>query len=227
LIGLCICCRFLRVTTSQIAMRCIWIVKVLAIILLLPLLANLLTVLIAIANGSTNWTLLVVHTVLVLVMTLTAVIRCFFLREVRPFRQGEVPVSVAAGDRPVTATRPMKKDSVCVMAACEFGMLPAASLVFHQVALGRGGQNEGKMSWGAAVTHQIKVDAAAQQTCLCCLEDFTSDSKVALLLCGHVFHEECIARWFLSSQERAGSCPTCRRKSAWPMGPATVPTTLC
>lgn len=207
-------------------MRCIWIVKVLAIVLLVPLLANLVTVLIAIANGSTSWTLLVVHTVLVFVMTLTAVIRCLFLREVRPDRQGEVPVT-AAGDRPVAATRRMEKDSVCVMATCEFGMLLSASLVFRKVALGQGQTDKGKMNCGAAASHQIKVDAAAQQTCLCCLEDFTSNSQVALLLCGHVFHEECIARWFLSSQERASSCPTCRRQSAWSTGPATVPTTLC
>ena len=87
----------------------------LAIVLLVPLLANLVTVLIAIANGSTSWTLLVVHTVLVFVMTLTAVIRCLFLREVRPDRQGEVPVT-AAGDRPVAATRRMEKDQQQVSA---------------------------------------------------------------------------------------------------------------
>ena len=110
------CLRPLRVTISQIAMRCIWIVKVLAIVLLVPLLANLVTVLIAIANGSTSWTLLVVHTVLVFVMTLTAVIRCLFLREVRPDRQGEVPVTVQAGDRPVAATRRMEKDQQQVSA---------------------------------------------------------------------------------------------------------------
>eukprot|EP00439_Symbiodinium_sp_Y106_P067642 s998_g11.t1 len=48
------------------------------------------------------------------------------------------------------------------------------------------------------------------KTCLCCLDDFEESNKVAILPCGHIFHEACIKSWSLSLAEAAGSCPACR-----------------
>ncbi|CAE7836885.1 Rnf103 [Symbiodinium sp. CCMP2592] len=48
------------------------------------------------------------------------------------------------------------------------------------------------------------------KTCLCCLDDFEEANKVAILPCGHIFHEACIKSWSLSLAEAAGSCPACR-----------------
>ncbi|CAE7257210.1 Rnf103 [Symbiodinium sp. CCMP2456] len=48
------------------------------------------------------------------------------------------------------------------------------------------------------------------KTCLCCLDDFEESNQVAILPCGHIFHEACIKSWSLSLAEAAGSCPACR-----------------
>ncbi|CAJ1375240.1 unnamed protein product [Effrenium voratum] len=49
-----------------------------------------------------------------------------------------------------------------------------------------------------------------QTTCLCCLDDFEASQMVALLPCGHLFHEDCCLAWS-SSKRRAGrTCPICR-----------------
>eukprot|EP00439_Symbiodinium_sp_Y106_P041221 s743_g5.t1 len=56
--------------------------------------------------------------------------------------------------------------------------------------------------------------AVSTQTCICCLEDFEESCEVAVLPCGHVFHQECIASWAISSSRNRGSCPTCRENFA-------------
>ena len=48
-----------------------------------------------------------------------------------------------------------------------------------------------------------------QKTCLCCLEDFQSQDTMALLPCGHVYHESCLVDWF-STRKTQGTCPLCR-----------------
>lgn len=45
-------------------------------------------------------------------------------------------------------------------------------------------------------------------TCPICLEEFNEDESVIELPCKHVFHKECIKKWF----ENNHSCPTCRKK---------------
>ncbi|CAE7568128.1 RHG1A [Symbiodinium sp. CCMP2456] len=57
--------------------------------------------------------------------------------------------------------------------------------------------------------------AHSAKTCSCCLEDFVPDSHVAILPCGHVFHEECIATWSLSLSASSCLCPTCRTSYGW------------
>mmetsp|Transcript_42888 Transcript_42888/g.79996 ORF Transcript_42888/g.79996 Transcript_42888/m.79996 type:complete len:189 (+) Transcript_42888:77-643(+) len=48
--------------------------------------------------------------------------------------------------------------------------------------------------------------------CPCCLEAFEGQSQVAVLPCGHVFHETCIAAWSVVDGKNADSCPSCRAK---------------
>lgn len=44
--------------------------------------------------------------------------------------------------------------------------------------------------------------------CEICWEDFTSNSGVESLICGHAFHKNCLDSWF---SEGSLSCPTCRK----------------
>lgn len=44
--------------------------------------------------------------------------------------------------------------------------------------------------------------------CAICLEDLQDDNNVRGLICGHVFHDECIDPWLT---ERKGCCPTCKK----------------
>jgi len=48
--------------------------------------------------------------------------------------------------------------------------------------------------------------------CYCCLDGFDPQCQVALLPCGHVFHETCIATWCLCNTPNANTCPVCRGK---------------
>ncbi|CAE7309070.1 Rnf103 [Symbiodinium natans] len=49
-----------------------------------------------------------------------------------------------------------------------------------------------------------------QSTCLCCLEDFEDSAVVALLPCGHIFHEACIMAWTVAKRRASRACPVCR-----------------
>ncbi|KAK4235641.1 hypothetical protein C8A03DRAFT_17631, partial [Achaetomium macrosporum] len=44
-----------------------------------------------------------------------------------------------------------------------------------------------------------------------CLEGFRDESLVRALPCHHLFHAECIARWFL---QRHDTCPICNAHCA-------------
>lgn len=45
--------------------------------------------------------------------------------------------------------------------------------------------------------------------CVICTEIFVVNSHISACTCGHIFHEECLFRWFSTSQK---SCPQCRAK---------------
>ena len=66
------------------------------------------------------------------------------------------------------------------------------------------------------------MQVICEAACICCLEEFQPNSQVAILPCGHMYHEECIARWSIARAFRA-SCPSCRVRyddsagcSKWP-----------
>ncbi|KAH7009650.1 hypothetical protein EDB80DRAFT_682126 [Ilyonectria destructans] len=48
-----------------------------------------------------------------------------------------------------------------------------------------------------------------QSECPICTEDFVDGVLLRLLLCGHLFHPECIDPWL---ERRARTCPLCRAK---------------
>ncbi|CAE7602316.1 RNF128 [Symbiodinium pilosum] len=62
----------------------------------------------------------------------------------------------------------------------------------------------------------VESNMVLQDQCIVCLGNFEPDDEVIQLGCGHVFHEGCIADWFLNEKhdpcpfrcERAGMCET-------------------
>ncbi|MFH1461914.1 MAG: pentapeptide repeat-containing protein [bacterium] len=48
-------------------------------------------------------------------------------------------------------------------------------------------------------------------TCQICLEEFVENTEIAMLPCGHIFHVECISKWFSQKYE----CPLCRFRTNW------------
>ena len=110
-----------------------------------------------------------------------------------------------------------EKECHCVWAGCKFGELDTstpAGLVFSLVSVKTDlsdVENTSNTTWTAVTTvnRTLSASISSQKACACCLEDFDADTDVAVLPCGHVYHEECIARWVLRSAKEA-SCPTCR-----------------
>jgi len=121
-----------------------------------------------------------------------------------------------AEDGTVNGTE-MEKECHCVWAGYKFGELDTptpAGLVFNLVSVKTDlsdPESPSNITWTAltTVSRTLSGSISSQKSCACCLEDFDVDTEVAVLPCGHVYHEECIARWVLSSAKEA-SCPTCR-----------------
>ena len=43
--------------------------------------------------------------------------------------------------------------------------------------------------------------------CSICLENYTDNENIIQLKCTHIFHQECIMKWFQTNQK---NCPLCR-----------------
>ncbi|XP_075222744.1 uncharacterized protein LOC142325192 [Lycorma delicatula] len=52
-------------------------------------------------------------------------------------------------------------------------------------------------------------DRRRNADCSICLESL-NNTHVQYLVCGHMFHQGCIERWF--NEDRIKSCPNCRRR---------------
>ncbi|CAE7261356.1 unnamed protein product [Symbiodinium natans] len=88
-----------------------------------------------------------------------------------------------------------------------FGKLETSRLEFFSHFAQRGPPVE----WASASPAPwVCTTPVLVKTCLCCLDDFEDTSQVAILPCGHVFHDACIQAWSLSLAEAASSCPACR-----------------
>ena len=100
----------------------------------------------------------------------------------------------------------------CVWASTVFGDLAlgkTAGLQFRRMHVQK---NVDGTQWQGSEQASVASDAfVAKPTCACCLDDFHPSSQVAVLPCGHIFHEDCIAHWSLASAHSANPCPTCRK----------------
>lgn len=75
-------------------------------------------------------------------------------------------------------------------------------------------QNATEVSEMKKTTQRISVHKAKRQTCAICLSKLSP--PIAVLQCGHVFHESCDNNWFFQSDR----CPVCREHMSvipfWP-----------
>ncbi|KAJ2455846.1 hypothetical protein EV183_000462 [Coemansia sp. RSA 2336] len=46
--------------------------------------------------------------------------------------------------------------------------------------------------------------------CVVCLEEYLVGQHVRVVLCGHVFHDECITQWLVLSKSKFHECPICK-----------------
>ena len=51
-----------------------------------------------------------------------------------------------------------------------------------------------------------KLKESNRDNCIICLEDFEIDNAILSLPCSHIYHKNCILRWFLRNKK----CPTCK-----------------
>ncbi|OLQ15651.1 hypothetical protein AK812_SmicGene35 [Symbiodinium microadriaticum] len=99
----------------------------------------------------------------------------------------------------------MQKEHHCVWAACKFGELEATctSPIFSLLLVKNdpGGPSDSSdldtniVTWTTLTTvgHRLTGVISRQRACACCLEDYHMDSDVALLPCGHIYHQDAVA----------------------------------
>ena len=83
---------------------------------------------------------------------------------------------------------PAQKEVQRVWASEVFGSLESSRLAFFSHSARRGPTAEWENPTPAPWLTATPVPA---KTCLCCLDDFEDANKVAILPCGHIFHEAC------------------------------------
>lgn len=62
----------------------------------------------------------------------------------------------------------------------------------------------------AVIKNAPEVLVKETASCTCCLSEFDGADIVAMLPCGHVFCEPCIAAWASSCSNQSSKCPLCR-----------------
>lgn len=48
------------------------------------------------------------------------------------------------------------------------------------------------------------------KNCSCCLKEYEPEDDVAVILCGHLYCEQCLAEWVCSGKKAGSMCPICR-----------------
>jgi hypothetical protein len=59
------------------------------------------------------------------------------------------------------------------------------------------------------VTYTPEMIIKTEEECSICEESISVGSKTILLVCKHVFHEQCITKWRFG--QRNNTCPNCRQ----------------
>lgn len=75
------------------------------------------------------------------------------------------------------------------------------------IALGRAPTRHRLSDDEACALPRVRFEAPEMQSCSICLEVFRHGMLLTGLLCGHVFHVDCLAQWV----QRSSSCPNCRQ----------------
>lgn len=72
-------------------------------------------------------------------------------------------------------------------------------------------RSEWESVWLKDLPHNSRIAAAATSgTCTVCMDSIDSDAMVRGLTCGHYFHLDCLANWFMADRSLDICCPMCR-----------------
>eukprot|EP00742_Colponemidia_sp_Colp-10_P008438 GILJ01009141.1.p1 GENE.GILJ01009141.1~~GILJ01009141.1.p1 ORF type:complete len:591 (+),score=64.68 GILJ01009141.1:448-2220(+) len=162
---------------------------------------------ISLASGDFNkqtllvYILLTMAVIVVMLWMLYAIIRTRTRRGWRMDPTGDNPQTQAARIQDVPARFPSEKFSAVKGRLKQFTSSRTSSIQseFPLSDLARG-----EPTYESAATH---VEEEEEAVCSVCLVEFASTDDVRVLGCDHVYHNECIDRWFTSST----FCPQCRR----------------
>ncbi|OLQ00650.1 hypothetical protein AK812_SmicGene16673 [Symbiodinium microadriaticum] len=89
---------------------------------------------------------------------------------------------------PANSTEPPFFQCRRMWASYRFEDLEVSSIPqFRRVSITGGPSTE--LSWSACASMVPTPSIKKDRSCLCCLEDFQPSSRVAVLPCGHIFHE--------------------------------------
>jgi len=103
-----------------------------------------------------------------------------------------------------------------VWSSCTFAKLKCSTSSFSRFRIQSGRSPTATLHITDCGNVALLVGKIAQvhddDACYCCLDGFEPQCRVALLPCGHVFHEMCIATWCLCDTPNASTCPVCRSR---------------
>ncbi|CAE7910023.1 IRC20 [Symbiodinium microadriaticum] len=106
-------------------------------------------------------------------------------------------------------TVPMPRCEDRVWAQVTYALLQTAPLQFKKVKVSVGPDGSGCITVQAPAP-SCNVSVSSSSSCSCCLADFTMESQLAVLRCGHYFCETCITEWSISGHAKSRFCPVCR-----------------
>ncbi|CAE7761193.1 IRC20, partial [Symbiodinium sp. CCMP2456] len=106
-------------------------------------------------------------------------------------------------------TVPMPRCEDRVWAQVTYALLQTAPLQFKKVKVSVGPDGSGCITVQAPAP-SCNVSVSSSSSCSCCLADFSMESHLAVLRCGHYFCETCITEWSISGHAKSRFCPVCR-----------------
>ena len=99
--------------------------------------------------------------------------------------------------------------TLCLVCICLSVLKPIRALEQNEddVERGRSKYSSYLFSNSISLSHLKKENVFKEKHCPVCLENFVATKAMVKLPCAHIFHHECIEKWF----DQRLSCPLCQK----------------